>query len=111
MSSDQEMKRRRFTSEQKASVVRRHLLGKEEISAICADLDISPNQFYRWQQELFENAAAAFEVSRRGPKPRSREAELQRQVEALEKKLAHKDEVIAEVAQECVSLKKKLGPA
>jgi transposase-like protein len=109
MSSDRSKKRRRFTSEQKASAVRRHLMGKEEVSAVCADLDISPNQFYRWQKELFENAAAAFETTKRGPKPRSRESDLERQVEALEKKLALKDEVIAEVAQEFVGLKKKLG--
>jgi transposase-like protein len=101
--------RRQFTAEQKAEAVKRHVMGKEEVSAVCESLGIAPNQFYRWQQELFENAAAAFEVKKRGPVRQPREAELERKVESLEQKIAHKDEVIAEVAQECVTLKKKLG--
>jgi transposase-like protein len=102
-------KRRQFSSEQKATAVKRHLQGKEEVSAVCQDLGIAPNLFYRWQQELFDHAAAAFEVKKRGPKRKSPETEMARQVEALEKRIAHKDEVIAEVAEECVALKKKLG--
>ena len=102
-------KRRQFTSEQKAEAVRRHLQGKEEVSAVCQNLGIAPNQFYRWQQELFDHAAAAFQVKKRGPKRKSPETEMARKVEALEKRIAHKDEVIAEVAEECVALKNKLG--
>ena len=102
-------RRRQFSSEQKVEIIRRHLLGKEEVSAICEDIGIAPNQFYRWQKEMFDHGAAAFEVRKRGPERKSREAEMARQVEALEKRIAHKDEVIAEVAEECVALKKKLG--
>jgi len=110
MDQDQDKSaRRQFTAEQKAEAVKRHVMGKEEVSAICESLGIAPNQFYRWQQELFENAAAAFEVRRRGPARQPREAALEKKVEALEQKIAHKDEVIAEVAEECVALKKKLG--
>lgn len=101
--------RRQFTAEQKAEAVKRHLMGKEEISAICESLGIVPNQFYRWQQELFDNAAAAFEVKTRGRKVNPQEARLSRQVEELEAKVAHKDNVIAEVTEEYVALKKKLG--
>jgi transposase-like protein len=105
---DTNSKRRQFTPEQKADAVKRHLRGKEEVSAICQDLGIAPNQFYRWMQDLFDNAARAFEVKKRGPKRASPEAQMLRQVEALEKKIAQKDEVIAEVVEECVTLKKKL---
>ena len=106
---EEKQARRQFTAEQKAEAIRRHVMAKEEVSAICESLGIAPNQFYRWQQDLFENAAAAFEVKKRGPVRQPREAELERKVEALEQKIAHKDEVIAEVAEECVALKKKLG--
>jgi len=101
--------RRQHTPEQKAEAIKRHVLGKEEVSAVCDSLGIAPGQFYRWQHELFENAAAAFGQKKCGPKRRSREADLERKVEALEKRIAHKDEVIAEVAEECVALKKKVG--
>jgi len=101
--------RRQFSAEQKAAAVKRHVMDKESVSVICAELDIAPNQFYRWQAELFDHAAAAFEVKKRGVPRHSREAELTRKVDALEKRIAHKDNVIAEVAEECVTLKKKLG--
>ena len=101
--------RRHYTPEQKAEAIKRHVLGKEEVSAVCDSLGIAPSLFYRWQLELFQNAAAAFGLKKSGPQRCSREADLERKVEALEKRISHKDEVIAEVAEECVALKKKLG--
>lgn len=101
--------RRQFTAQQKADAVKRHVMGKEEVSVICQSIGIAPNQFYRWQQELFENAAAAFSVKTRGRKADPQEARLVRRVEELESKIAHKDEVIAELAEECIATKKKLG--
>jgi transposase-like protein len=46
-------------------VVKRHLLERVQISAICEELKISPNMFYRWPQELFENAHLSFETDRK----------------------------------------------
>jgi len=106
---EEKQARRQYTAEQKAEAVKRHVMGKEDVSAICEGLGIAPNQFYRWQQELFENAAAAFTVKARGRKPDPQEARLARRVEELEAKVAHKDGVIAEVTEEYVALKKKLG--
>ena len=63
---DEKRTRRQFSSEDKAEAVKRHLLGGEAVSAICEDLGIAPNLFYRWQKELFEHGAAAFEVKGRG---------------------------------------------
>jgi hypothetical protein len=42
-------------------------------------------------------------------RPSSREQELEKKVTALETRLARKDEVIAEISQEYVALKKELG--
>lgn len=61
--------RRQFSSEEKAEAVKRHLVGGEAVSAICEDLGIAPNLFYRWQKELFDHGAAAFEVKGRGKRP------------------------------------------
>jgi transposase-like protein len=38
-------RRRRFTAAEKVAVLKRHLVGKEDVSAICEDLKLHPNQF------------------------------------------------------------------
>lgn len=101
--------RRHFRSEEKAEAVKRHVVGGEAVSAICEDLGVAPNLFYRWQKELFDNAAAAFEVKSRGKRPDNGVHKLVEQNEKLRTKLAHKDNVIAEITQEYVALKKSLG--
>jgi transposase len=52
----QDSKRRHFSPHEKVAAVKRHLLERVPISAICEEMKISPNMFYRWPQELFENA-------------------------------------------------------
>jgi len=52
---------KRFTGEEKVRGFRRHLVDKVAISEICEQLGIQPPQFYRWQQQFFENGALAFE--------------------------------------------------
>ena len=101
--------RRQFTSEEKAAAVKRHVVGGEAVSAICNDLGLAPNLFYRWQKELFDHAAAAFEVKGRGERGSAKSRTLEKKVEKLETKLAHKDNVIAEITEDYVRLKKTLG--
>ena len=101
--------RRQYSSEEKAKIVKRHLVGNEDVSDICVSLDIAPNMFYRWQKELIDNAAAAFEVKKRGPKTDVRVRKLEQKVEKLSDKLKHKDSVIAEITEDYVMLKKTLG--
>lgn len=93
-----------YTVEEKVSILRRHLVEKEPISKLCDELGLQPTQFYRWQKELFENAAAAFEQ-----KGRSHHPPEQERIVYLEKKLQTKDEVLAELMAEHVALKKSLG--
>jgi transposase-like protein len=54
--------KRNFSAEEKASIIKRHLKGKEAVSDICDEQDIAPNQFYRWQQDFFENPSAAVAI-------------------------------------------------
>jgi len=63
--------------------------------------------FYRWQKQLFENGEAAFTQKRFG----AIERKLTHQIELLGEKLKRKDEVIAEIMEEHVALKKGLGEA
>lgn len=101
--------RRQFASEEKAAAVKRHMVGGEPVSAICEDLGLAPNMFYRWQKELLDHAAAAFEVKGRGQRGDAKTRMLEKKVEKLQTKLAHKDGVIAEITEDYVTLKKTLG--
>ena len=96
--------RRRFTAEEKVRILKRHLVEREAVSDVCDHEGIQPTLFYQWQRQFFENGAAAFE--RKSPKKDKREAE---RFQALEAKLRNKDEVISELMEDHVRLKKELG--
>ena len=97
--------RRQFTPEQKVAIVKRHLVDAVPVSDLCDEYQLLPTQFYQWQKQLFEGGAAAFERQAKpaGPSP------AERRVQQLEAKLAVKNEVIAELMEENVSLKKLDG--
>lgn len=101
--------RKSYSSLEKSEAVKRHIMNKEEVSLICDDLGIAPSLFYRWQKELFDNAAAAFEVKSRRTGKKSATNKLELKINELESCLNHKDTVIAQIAEECVILKKKHG--
>lgn len=99
--------RRRHTSVEKAALLQRHHVEKVPVSEICNEVKLQPSLFYDWQRQLFANAAVVFEAAKPGVP--SREKELEAEVARLREKLAKKDEVIAEVTEEFVKLKKALG--
>lgn len=99
--------RRRHTAEQKSELLRQHIVDKKPVSEICNEAQIQPSLFYNWQRELLAGAASVFST-RRAP---SGEKELEEKVSRLESKVARKDQVIAEVTEEYVKLKKELGEA
>ncbi|MBI4518595.1 MAG: transposase [Deltaproteobacteria bacterium] len=96
--------RRHFTAEEKVKVLRRHLLEKVPVSDLCEEAGIHPTQFYDWQKVFFEKGALAFERSSR-PEATARE----QRIAFLEAKLQRKDEVLSELMEEHVALKKNLG--
>jgi transposase len=97
--------RRQFSAAQKAAIVKAHLVDKISVSDLCERHEITPNQFYQWQKQLFEGAAAAFDTKRKVGAPDAKD----RQIEALQSKLLTKNEVISELMEECVLLKKLDG--
>jgi len=96
--------RRRFTAAQKAAVVREHLIDKTPVSDLCDKHGIQPTVFYRWQKAMFENLPSLFERQNN-----SQISALRHQNETLKEKLAHKDEVIAEIMADYIAVKKTLG--
>jgi transposase-like protein len=96
--------RRHFSGEEKVRILKRHLLDRVPVSDLCDELGLQVTVFYRWQKQFFENGAAAFE--RQGKREHSK---WEKKVSRLEGKLSHKDEVIAEIMEDYVKLKKELG--
>ncbi len=96
--------RKRLPVQEKAAILRLHLLEHTPVSDLCDQYDIHPTLFYRWQKELFENAAAALELRSRRPRD-----DKDRRIAALEEKLQRKNEVLSELMEEHIKLKKELG--
>jgi len=100
--------RRHFSPQDKVSVIRRHLLEGVPISQLCDELQISPNLFYIWQREFFENGHLAFSKDR---KSKAADDAKDAKIQQLEAKLTRKNEVMAELMEAHTVLKKELGEA
>jgi len=104
--------RRHFTGQEKVAILRRHLVDKVAVSDLCEEHGIHPTLFYRWQKDWFEQGAVVFDAprGRNGSAQRGEDAAAKR-IAALEDKLRRKDEVLGELMEEHVALKKSLGEA
>ena len=101
------MQRRRFGTDQKATILKRYLVDKVPISDLCDEYGIKPNQIYIWQKILFDHAETAFrQTGRRETKKLSAQDE---KIARLENKLQQKNEVISELMEENVRAKKEIG--
>lgn len=97
-------KRRSFTPEEKVIIFKRHLVNKVPVSNLCDELGLQPPVFYSWQKEFFERGAQAF-VQPNDSHQRKQEL----RIKELEEKLQRKHEVLSELIEEHVQLKKNLG--
>ena len=50
-------KRKRYTPQEKVAILRKHLLDNIPVSELCDEYGLQPTVFYRWQKQLFEQAA------------------------------------------------------
>ena len=102
--------RRTHNNKLKAEVVRRHLSGKEPVSNLCDEFNLQPSVIYGWCKQIFDGLEVAFEATSSKQKPgNTREQELSKRVAYLDARLAKKDNVIAEISEAHVALKKELG--
>ena len=96
--------RRNYTPEEKVAILKKHLVEKVPVSDLCDRYNLQPTVLYRWQKQFFENGAGAFQ--RQSKRTTSR---LEQKVTALEQKLSKKHEVLSELMEDHVALKKSLG--
>lgn len=97
-------KRKYYSSEQKVEIIREHLLEGVSVSDLCDQYAIKPSVFYRWQKTFFEQGSIVF-AGRKDRQPN----QDKRRIAELEAKLRKKDEVLGEVMEAYVALKKTNG--
>ena len=97
--------RRHFSGEEKVKILRLHLLEGKAVSELCEQHKITPSLFYQWQRTFFENGMRAFE----GSSHARSENKWEKQIENLESRLKRKHEVLSELMEEHIRLKKDLG--
>jgi len=97
-------KRKNYTGQEKVAILKQHLVDQVPVSDLCDKYQLQPTVFYRWQKEFFENGASAFEKDN----SRQKKAEEKR-IQKLEEKLQTKNEVLSELMEEHIQLKKELG--
>jgi transposase len=96
------MKRKTYSAERKVLILREHFEKNVNVADICEKYRIHPNIFYRWKKELFEKAVDQFSQKNSKNKVKSK-------ISDLEKRLKDRNEVIAELLQENLKLKKLSG--
>jgi transposase-like protein len=97
-------KRKRFTPKEKVKALREIFEDGKSVSAVAEGYDIHPNNIFTWRKQLFEGAEQIFEIKRPDVSAKAKGRKTAR----LEAKLKQKDEVIAELAEELLSLKKRV---
>jgi transposase-like protein len=97
-------KRKNYSPERKVEILKKHLVDKVAVSDLCDQFGLHPTVFYRWQKAFFDGGAAAFKKDQNSEKFR-----LEKRISALEQKLNKKNEVLSELMEEHVALKKSLG--
>ena len=96
-------KRKRYTPEEKAKILREVLEDGKPVSEIAEKYELHPNCIFKWRKQLLEEGKQAFHIKRTDISSKAKD----RKISTLEDKIKHKDEVIAELAQELLELKKK----
>ena len=95
-------RRKRYTSEEKIKILREVLEDGKSVSTVAEAYGVHPNQIMNWQKQLFEGGEQVSQIKRID----SSEKAIKKQTKALEDKLRYKDNVIVELAQELLELKK-----
>jgi len=96
-------KRKSYTAEEKVKILREVLEDGKPISQVAEKYGLHPNNIFNWRKQLFEGGLQTFQIKRTDISSKADD----RKITALEDKIKQKDEVIAELAEELLGLKKK----
>ena len=93
-----------YTSDEKVNIKRKHLLEKVPMSDLCEQHKLQPTVFYRWQKQFFVHGARAFDGVEK-----IKDSSQEDKILALEHKLQTKNEVLSELMEEHLKLKKNFA--
>jgi putative transposase len=96
-------KRKRYTAEEKTKILREVIEEGKPVSEVAEHYELSPNNIFKWRKQFLESGIQVFQIQRTDISSKADK----RKIAVLEDKIKHKDEVIAELAEELLSLKKK----
>lgn len=96
--------RKRLSSKEKMMILREFLENKVQIGEISEKYHIHPNVIYNWKKTLFEKGDAIFEDKREKTSNKAEE-----KISRLESKLKDKDNLIIEIVEDNIRLKKNLN--
>jgi transposase len=96
--------RKHYSPEEKVLILKEHFLEKKPLSDVCDRHGLHPTVFHRWQKQFFEHGVSAFQTDRN-----PLQSKLEKKIAYLEQKLSKKNEVLSELMEEHVRLKKSLG--
>jgi transposase-like protein len=94
--------RKRYTAEEKIKILREVLEDGKPVSETAEQYGLHPNNIFNWRKQLFEGGVQIFQIKRTDISGKAEE----RKAAALEDKIKQKDEVIAELAEELLAIKK-----
>lgn len=96
-------KRRRWSAEDKADLLMRHLKKGESPADLSDATGVSPTLLSQWSKTLFEGAATIFETRRGG------KAAAESELAAKDARITELQEVVTELSTEILRLKKTSG--
>ena len=99
------MAKKRFTAEKKVEILREFLENRVSVSDLAEKYGVHPNSIHQWKKQLFEGAAAVLDPKRE----RLKERQTANLLKYHQRKEAALNEVIAELTQDNLKLKKKNG--
>ena len=73
------------------------------VTEVCSRHGITPGQFYKWQQQLFENGTLALTSYKGKDRPEKTERDLKHRISYLERKLKQREEVVAELMSDHIT--------
>ena len=104
MSQAEFRSRRRWSSAEKARLVRRHLRDGVPVATLADECGAAPSQIHGWIRAVLDGAEGALQDKRRGEDRRAEQALAEK-----EQRIRQLEEVAAELSMEVLQLKKGLG--
>ena len=99
---------RRWSAQQKLAILEEARQGDLQVSEVCRKHQIAPGVFYEWERRMRQGALSSLEARRTQP---TRMAKMpQRTPAEADAEIARLNEVISELVQENLRIKKGLWP-